>query len=224
MVYLSGKDVEKKMRLILACLLVFTGSWGLYYGIRAAIAQTIYYNWRYERVPETIVEHDADEENVQKTVILKERYYDIDAENALHQKVEFARRLYPHNYYFPMFVAHNALKNLQVAETREAYQKELARARYFCETAMAINPYQEQVRKLYAVMLAESDQLDAAIAYWETVVDREFWFRSNHDFLAFLYLKSSDPAILQKAVQELPHVSDPDTRQRLRRIERMMKK
>lgn len=146
-----------------------------------------------------------------------------------------AAELYPHNYYFPEYVAklafekasfatpHAGLDDESALKSESEYKENIKNALYYSEVALSLNPNLELARKLYAHSLAEKGEIDKAISFWETqVVDREFWNFHNHDFLARFYLRASDPESLEKAVREIPLVGDAELRKELTELKKLI--
>ena len=79
-------------------------------------------------------------------------------------------------------------------------------------TVWVPDPGAEIEKRLWAM-------IDEALAFWEPVVDREYWFPDNHDVYARILLrkgsrKDGEP-FLARAAEERFLVSDPALRKRL---------
>ena len=196
------KEVKSKTILFAACFLIVLGGWGAARSYKTAKAQKIYYTTRF---------HNGEEKD---SIPLMSMGGAVDA----------AMKLYPYNYYFLMYACRNALNDAQNASTKEEYDFYINWARQYVRRAMALNPYQAQIRWLHAEILAESGKVDEAIDYWvNDVVDREFWNSSHHEFLVRLYLRSTKSGSLKKAVDELPFIKDAELRKRLTKLQKLLK-
>lgn len=197
---------RRRFRMVVACVLVIVGLFGVAHAVRAAIAQRLYLETKYGFAGGPIAP-------VEKTTDAAE----------VARRAHAADRLYPHNYYFPSYAARCALAEAVVAHTSEQFRDALAGALYFARRAVAINPYDGESRMLFALATAEDGRVREAIDYWrEAVLAREYWSEANHEFFAKLCLRSRDPADLAAAADELPFARDPELRTKLLRLRKQL--
>ena len=88
--------------------------------------------------------------------------------------------------------------------------------------AIRLDPYEELIRRTYVDALLANGEVDEALAFWEPVVDREYWFPENHDVYARILLrrgsrKGGGP-YLERAAEERLLVADPALRRRLENL------
>ena len=194
---------RKKLDMVVASLLIVAGAFGAVHACKASVAQRMYRKAKFG----FFLGH--------KGPVLKETPGVKGSQEAAAMAYH-AAQLYPENYYFPSYVASRALADAAVASSSTGYSDSLKRAMHFSHLAVSLNPTGEEARMLYVHSLAESGRVDEAIEYWETqVVEREFWNESNHEMLARLYLRSSSPEHLKKAVGEMPFIRDAGLRKEL---------
>ncbi|MCL1909695.1 MAG: hypothetical protein FWG05_02030 [Kiritimatiellaeota bacterium] len=154
-----------------------------------------------------------------------------DPEEIIH-RARIAEKLFPENYYF---FEHTALMSLEAARVThgngdyENYRRFLDIALHFAQTALALNPYGEMTRTVYADVLVENGNIAEAVDFWrDKVIEREFWVGISHDKMASLLLKSNDPEHIREAVKMVPPnnglwlVRDPDLRRKLTALKNLM--
>ena len=105
---------RRRFRMVVACVLVIVGLFGVAHAVRAAIAQRLYLETKYGFAGGPIAP-------VEKTTDAAE----------VARRAHAADRLYPHNYYFPSYAARCALAEAVVAHTSEQFRDALAGALYF---------------------------------------------------------------------------------------------
>lgn len=127
------------------------------HGVRAGIAQTLYFRAKF----------GGDRDDLPRIV----------------RHCETAWRLYPRNYYFPMWTAERAYY-LWNAGGGDASTLDVARA--WCGAGLALNPYPSPLR-LLRTRLLRLDSPERAAAYWEEYVAWNFWNPHHHAVLAELY-------------------------------------
>ncbi len=217
---LLSRTIRKKIDVVVASLLFAGGAFSFVYAVKASVAQSMYKKAKYG----FFAGHSGEIPKISS------------AEEASSQAFD-AAKLYPHNYYFPAYAAKLALEEaldaaykaslpLEADEAQEAedlYKSKIKKALHFSEMALNINPYDAESRMLYAHSLTENGDVAEAISFWETkVVEREFWNSQNHDVLVRLYLRASDPESLNKAVREIPLVSDTELRKELTELKKLI--
>lgn len=196
------RSIRHRYQLILACCLIASGAYGLIYASKASIAQRLYLKTKYGFKP--------------SLVHATSPITDTDVASA---SAQLASRLYPHNYYFPAYVAKCALTQAASATDSVSYRNYLNQALYFSKQAVALNPYNDEARITYALALADSDNLQEAIEFWKSqVISREYWILFNQEFYARLCLRSTDPKDLQEAVWTAPLIRDPTLKKKLARL------
>jgi hypothetical protein len=148
-------------------LLVLTLA-GAVWGVRAAIAQALYYHGR----------HGAAATR------------DGDRAGRLLALCAQGQRLYPFNY---LLCAHAAEQAYWSARERgDAPDSERQRlARLWCERGLSLNPHSAPLRRLMARFLWEDDP-DEALEYWRAYVNWDFWQPGHHGVLARLYADVGD--------------------------------
>ena len=113
-----------------------------------------------------------------------------------------ADALYPHNWYFPSWAALAAYLEATDPETPDdRWPVALADATDLAARALALNPYDSEVRWIYAETLVANNRLPEALAWWRShVIEREFWNPANHDELARLLMREGSEEALAEAV------------------------
>jgi hypothetical protein len=127
------------------------------YGVRAGIAQALYFKAKYGS--------------------------DRDRFPLIAARCESAWRLYPFNYYFAMWTAEKAYYGREADTLDSAMVQSAAR---WCDAGLKLNPYRSSLR-LLKMRLLRMQSLNQAISYWEAYVDWDFWNPYNHAVLAELY-------------------------------------
>lgn len=197
---------RRRFRLVVSCLLIVAGAAGAVHAVKASLAQRLYLETKYGFFRNLKSEKPAVTAGVEVGVRAYRAY-----------------ALYPNNYYFPTYAAKCALVDATAATNSADFRFHLARAIYFSRLAVTMNPYEAEGRMLYALILAEDNRPDEAIAYWRReVLDREFWNPDNHNFMTRLYLRSSKTDDLVAAVAELPFVNEGDLRKTLQQLKKSL--
>ena len=148
--------MKREAQIGLACLLALLAAGGVWHGVRAGLAQALYYRAKYGAV-----RHDRAE---------------------VFRLCETAHRLYPHNYYFCIWTAEMAYYARPGAGPEDD-RFLLSVASRWCDAGLRLNPYKSQLRMLKARLLALSSPADGA-RYWERYVDWHFWEPAHHAALA----------------------------------------
>lgn len=200
------------MRLPVACLLVFIGIFGFSHAVQAARAQRIYLGVKYGFFQKGTPA-------LRESPIAKPPVTDAREAIVLFQK---ARSLYAANYYFPIYVAQRCLAEARFAADRKSFRDALDAALYFSREAISLNPYNDEARHARVEALEMNGQIAEAIAFWESVVEREYWTLEHHDTYAQLLLHEGSDESLQKAVRERGLVRDPALRRRLEGLRRLL--
>ena len=195
---------RRRFRMVVSCLLIVAGAFGTVYATKASLAQRLYLKTKYGLFRGLEREIPSTAEGLEVAARAYRAY-----------------ALYPKNYYFPTYAAKCALEDATAAGNSADFRSHLTRAIYFSKLALALNPYEAEVRMLYTLILAEDGKPDEAIAYWrDEVLEREFWNSGNHNFMARLYLRSSKIDDMKAAVAELPFVSDADMKKTLQQLKK----
>ena len=200
-------NIKQKIKLLIACALtVFCGA-NVVRSVRASAASHDYLAVKFGRFQGT-ANQIPPIKNLSEASSLARR----------------ANELYPANYYFYTHVSGLALMEAKVAEDHASYESNLRQALYFSKYALELNPYNEEVRRIYVEALAEDGRVGEAISYWrENVVDREFWVGINQDMFASLLLRSSNPADLKEAVQMEPLVGNQDLLKKIAALKKSLR-
>lgn len=236
----DANDFRRRFRLAAGVVLVAAGVFGTIHAVRSAWGQQIYHRTKHgvflgrpslEILPLALARDAALDRAIEATNPV------IRAE-ALAEALSFAREgarrcqramaLCPDNYYFPAYVARlqlDALPNVR----DEAVSADLKRAAwYFAKEALRLNPYDPEVRSVYADALLARGEIDEALAFWEPIVDREFWQPENHEVYArILLLRASRRGggpYLAKAADERVFVKDPALKKRLANLAKLAPK
>ncbi|MBR1837199.1 MAG: hypothetical protein IJ783_07915 [Kiritimatiellae bacterium] len=136
-----------------------------------------------------------------------------------------AARFCPYDWRFPVYAAARCLDEAVDESTPDGrWQAALADANEWAGRALALCPYDFEVRYNRAETLVAMDRLPDAIAYWETVLDLEFWNPENHDEYAYLLLHDGSEEAVAKAVDERFFVRDRELRADLNKLWRERKK
>lgn len=208
-----SRHLARRMRLPVACLLVFVGIFGFAHAVRAARAQRIYLGVKYGYFQKGTPELRASR-------IAKPPVTDAREAIVLFQR---ARGFYSSNYYFPVYVAQLCLAEASAATDRKTFRDSLDAALYFSREAVSLNPYNDEARHARVEALERDGQIAEALAFWEEVVEREYWTLEHHDTYARLLLREGSDESLQKAVRERGLVRDADLRRRLEKLARFLK-
>ena len=148
----------------LAAILAVLSAGGLVHGIRAALANTLYFQAKYGSEKDNPV--------------------------AIFGLYEQAHRWYPFNYNFCILAAETAYYSSFGVDPKEAARRRLLAARW-CDTGLQLDSYKSQLRVLRTRLLA-MESLPAAIRYWNDYVDWQYWAPCNHAVLVELYSLSGD--------------------------------
>lgn len=144
--------------------LVLLSVLGVIHGVRAGIAQYLYYVAKYG-----------------------------SAAGKTDEVVELCRRAYgwyPWNYYFSILAAEQCYYTAD-AVTGSARSERLRHAQCWCDRGLVQNPWRSQLRRLHTRFLWDESP-SRAIQYWEAHTDWQFWEPYNHEVLAELYAKAGD--------------------------------
>ncbi len=163
---MQNQTAARYIRLTTGCLLFMLGLWGLYYGVRAAIAQSIYFQVRHGSEP------------VSTDMLLA--------------GAEQAAQWYPHNFYFPFLAADRALDAAWAAETAEQGERYLRAAAYWIGQGLRQNPYRVEIQWTQTRLLEAEGDLEGAIAHWKAFVNTEYWNPDHHALLGDLLLRAGD--------------------------------
>ena len=207
-----SNHLARRLRLPVACLLVFVGIFGFSHAVRAARAQRIYLGVKYGFFQKGTP-------SVRASRIAKPPVTDAREATVLYEK---ARALYASNYYFPIYVAQRYLLEAEAAPDRKTFRDSLDAALYFSREAIALNPYNDEARHARVEALERNGQIAEAIAFWEEIVEREYWTLEHHDTYARLLLREGSDESLQKAVRERGLVRDAALRRRLEKLSRFL--
>lgn len=233
-------DFRRRFRLAVGVVLVAAGFFGLIHAVRASWGQALYHRTKHgiflgrpslEELPLGLARDAALDRAIAATnpVIRAEALAEalsIAREGA--RRCQFAMSLCPENYYFPAYAARlqlDALLNVR----DEAVAADLKRAAfYFAKEGLRINPYDAEVRSVYADALLVRGDVDEALAFWEPIVDREFWQPDNHDVYARILLRRGSRRgggpYLAKAADECVFVTDPALKKRLANLAKLAPK
>lgn len=168
--------ISKWIRIVTGAILVVAGASGAFLAWNAGHAQERYFRYkyghclgtRYEVPPINFSSQGADPTRLMEL---------LEACKEAHDR-------YPLNYYFPSYVAHQALIAALMDQDEVAFRRHFGAAEHWCKIAFAINPYDIEICYIYCRILWEKGDRKAAIAFWkDTVVAREFW---NPDLRAHL--------------------------------------
>lgn len=230
----DSADWRRRFRLAAGVALVAIGVFGTVRSVRAALSQRLYHGAKHgffvgtpslEVLPLSLA-RDAALARAIAATNAADRAAALD--EALGTAREGARRCQlaepgcPENYYFPALAAQlqlDALLNVR----DEATAADLKRtALFFAKKAIRLDPYEELIRRTYVDALLANGEVDEALAFWEPVVDREYWFPENHDVYARILLrrgsrKGGGP-YLERAAEERVLVADPALRRRLENL------
>lgn len=234
---MNGSDTtgfRRRFRLAAGVALVAAGVFGTIHAVRAARAQRLYHGTKHgfflgtpslEVLPLELARNAA----------LRRAIASVDPDEraaalaeALETAREGARRCQraepdcPENWHFPAYVAQlqlDALLNVSDPATADDLK---ASALYFAKKAVRLDPYDSEGRSAYVDALLASGEVDEALAFWEPVVDREYWVRDNHDVYARILLRKGSrkggTPFLERAAEERFLVADPALRKRLENL------
>lgn len=230
----DSADWRRRFRLAAGVALVAVGVFGTVHSVRAALAQRLYRKTKHgffvgtpslEVLPLSLARDAALERAIAATNA-------ADRAAALAEALETAREgarrcqraepLCPENYYFPACVAQLQLDALLNVHDEEIAADLKRTALFFAKKAIRLDPYEELIRRTYVDALLANGQVDEALAFWEPVVDREYWFPENHDVYARILLRRGSrkggAPYLQRAAEERVLVVDPALRRRLENL------
>lgn len=229
---------RRRFRLGAGVALVAAGVFGAIHSVRAAAAQRVYHGTKHgfflgtpslEVLPLELARNAALNRAAASTDPATRA---AALEEALETALEGARRCQraepgcPENWHFPAYVARLQLDALLNVHDRATAADLRNAALYFAKKAVRLNPYDDRVRSVYVDALLACGEVDEALAFWEPVVDREYWVRDNHDTLARILLrmgsrKGGGP-FLARAAEERFLVADPALRKRLENLARIL--
>lgn len=172
---MQTKTVNRYIRLSAGCLLIVFGGWGLAHGLRATVAQAMYFDVRHAGDP-------------------------VTPDDVL-SAAERAAQWYAGNFYLPYLAADRALDAAWRAETAEKGERYLRAAAYWCGQGLRLNPYRSEIRLTQTRLLEAEGDLDAAIAHWRAFVETEYWNPDHHAVLAELYLQAGQLEAAEHSLQ-----------------------
>ena len=229
---------RRRFRLAAGVALVAAGFFGAIHSVRAASAQRLYHKTKHgfflgtpslEGLPLSLARNAALRRAIASTDPAERA---AALEEALETAREGARRCQraerdcPENWYFPALVAQlqlDALLNVSDPATADDLKRS---ALYFSKSALRLNPYDVLIRSAYVDTLLERGEVDEALAFWEPIVDREYWYPPNHDILARILLRKGSRKgggpYLARAAEERVLVHDPALRKRLENLARIL--
>lgn len=224
-------DFRRRFRLAAGIALVAAGVFGAIHSVRAAVAQRLYHETKHgffigtpslEVLPLSLARNAALDRAIAST---DPSVRAAALAEALETAREGARRcqraepLCSENWYFPALAAQlqlDALLNVHDAATASDLKNT---ALFFAKKALRLNPYYSLTRSAYADALLAGGDVDGALAFWEPIVDREYWVPGNHDIYARILLRKGSRKgggpFLARAADERALVEDPALRKRL---------
>jgi hypothetical protein len=110
-----------------------------------------------------------------------------------------AYRLYPHNYYYSVWMGERAYYQRFDPFTGKLQTDRLKIAEQWCEAGLRQNYYDRQLRALKAMLLVRHSPA-AAAEYWADYVEWDFWDPHHHRMLVELHALAGD---YDRAVEEL---------------------
>ena len=229
---------RRRFRLAAGVALVAAGFFGALHSVRAASAQRLYHKTKHgfflgtpslEVLPLSLERNAAIRRAIASTdpsVRARALAEALETAREGARRCQRVERDCPENWYFPALVAQlqlDALLNVGDTGTADDLKRS---ALYFSKTALRLNPYDVLVRTAYANTLLERGEVDEALAFWEPIVAREYWYPANHDMLARILLrkgscKGGEP-YLARAVEERRLVGDPELRKRLENLAKIL--
>lgn len=158
-----------------ACLLAVGGAWGVAYGLRASVAQTLYKYAKFGLLVDTPFASARPDHN------------------QVARLCEVSTRLYGRNYYFATLTSIRSLEAALMASDRETFRRYLGRSDHWTRVALALNPYNIETLQVKCRLLQEQGDKAGAIAFWRDVVlEREFWNPRRHEYFVELCLKAGE--------------------------------
>lgn len=228
---------RRRFRLAAGVALVVAGVFGTIHSVRAASAQRLFHKTKhgfflkrsFEVLPLALARNAA----LARAIASPDPGIRAEAlAEALETAREGARRCQraepscPENYYFPSYVARlqlDALLNVHDAATADDLKRV---AFFFAGKALRLNPYDAEIRDAYVDALLANGEVDRALAFWEPIVDREYWVPENHDTLARILLRRGSrrggTPFLVRAAEERFLVSDAALRKRLENLAKIV--
>lgn len=186
-----------------ACVLTVTGAWGCIHGIRAAWAQKLYKQSKYGHFLETRFEVPPVEDAAQ---VLRD--------------CEFAQRLYPRNYYFPVLASIRSLEVALEADNLDDFERDIRNSTHWNRIALSLHPNQIEALEAKCRLLQEQGKHKEAIEFWrEKVLEREYWNPDRWNIYAELCLKAGEETRAIEAVSFLQG----ETLQKVRLLDRRRK-
>jgi len=212
--------LRQRLKIFVACVLVVICAASVVRAVKASVV-----SYHYRKVRYGIFDHSAIGEKKQ-----------ITDQKKIADLARAAEKNYPEHYLFFAHAASVSWDGARTARDRLEFEKfnyYIGEALHFAKTALSLNPYGEQTRRVYADVLVETGNLDEAIDYWRAqVLEREYWKGINHDKMAQLLMLSDDPEHLREAVtvltpppnQNIWLVQDRALRERLRKLQKIVLK
>lgn len=236
----DSNDYRRRFRLAVGVVLVAAGFFGFIHASLASWGQILYHRTKHgfflgRPSLEVLSLAHARDEALDRAIAATNPVIRAEAlSEALAIAREGARRgqlalsLCPENYFFPAYVARLQLDALLNVHD-EAVAADLKRAAfYFAKEGLRLNPYDAEVRSVYVDTLLVRGDVDEALAFWEPIVDREFWQPDNHDVYARILLRRSarkgGGPYLAKAADERFFVTDPALKKRLANLAKLAPK
>ena len=233
-------DFRRRFRLGVGVLLVAAGFFGLVYAVRASWGQAVYHRTKHgfflgrpslEVLPLSMARDAALDRAIEATNPVVRAEALSEALSIAREGARRCQRAFPYcpdNHYFPACVARlqlDALLNVR----DEATAGELKRAAlYFAKEALRLNPYDAEARAVYVDALLARGEVDEALAFWEPIVEREFWQLDNHEIYARILLRRASRKgggpYLSKAADERFFVTDPALKKRLANLAKIAAK
>jgi len=155
-------------------LLIVCSLPGLIHGVRAGLAQHLY--WR--------VKHGPDRNDAGEILRVGSR----------------AHAIYPYNYNLCLWTAERALSMANAAPAGPPREEAYELVSRWCETGLALNPYPRRLRFIKMHLLHRTS-VAAALRYWEEYVDWHFWEPYNHAVLVELYAAAGRFAEAESALR-----------------------
>ena len=152
--------------LCMGLLLLVSGAWGAYTGVRAGRSQIIYARTKFAKEP-------------------------LAVERVL-QRCESAQRTYQANYYFADYAATRALDEALSTEDVDRCEEMMRAADHWSIVAVRTNPFLSDLSFNRCRVLEKDGRLGESIALWRGVVEQEFWNPDHHAYLARLLLGAGD--------------------------------
>jgi len=173
--------------LLVGCLCVTIGGYGLFYAVKASLSYKAYKHVKYGHFTGTALERAP-----------------VCSPTDVLPACERMMALYPHNYYATVLAAQAAFA--YALEDHESHVKErwIRTAQYWDDMGMRLNPYNVEIYSTHARILQKTGKPLEASRFWrEVILEREFWNPDRHDMMAELYLHAGQ---IDRAIAERPWV------------------